>query len=98
MGSLTLTLTNNEGKCIKVIKSLENRGTLLKGTSEKAINQKEGFTSNVPWLLTRAALSLMKNVFTPLTKNVSIALGLCQQHQQQMQLFKIKFMDQESLH
>ena len=97
MGS-GLTLTNNEGKCIKVIKSLENRGTLLKGTSEKAINQKEGFTSNVPWLLTRAALSLMKNVFTSLTKNVLIALGLCQQHQQQMQLFKIKFMDQESLH
>ena len=37
-------MTNNEIKyIIKVIKSLENKGILLKGTTRKITSQKEGF-------------------------------------------------------
>ena len=39
-----ITLTDNEIKDImKVIKSLENRGILLKGTTRNITSQKEGF-------------------------------------------------------
>ena len=39
-----ITLTNNEIKnIIKVIKSLEHRGFLLKGTTRKSISQEGGF-------------------------------------------------------
>ena len=34
-----ITLTNNEIKDIKVIKSLENRGILLKGTTANITNE-----------------------------------------------------------
>ena len=46
LSSLTgssITLTNNEIKYkIKVIKSLENKGVFLRGTSDKFLNQKGG--------------------------------------------------------
>ena len=62
------TLTNNEIKyIINVIKSLENRGTLLKETTRKVTNQEEGFLDFIRSLKT-AGLPLMKNVLTPLTK------------------------------
>ena len=39
---LGITLTNNEIKdIIKIIRSLENKGILLKATSEKFISKKE---------------------------------------------------------
>ena len=37
-----ITLAKNKAKDIKVIRSLENRGTLLKGTTRKINSQKEG--------------------------------------------------------
>ena len=46
MGS-GITLTKNEIKdIIKVIRSLENRGTLPKGTTGKAISQEVGLLGN----------------------------------------------------
>ena len=59
----------------KVIKSLENRGILLKETSRKAIGQKWGFLNFLQPLMT-ADLSFIKNILTPLTKSVLIPLGL----------------------
>ena len=42
--SSEITLTNNEIKDImRVIKSLENRGILLKGTTRKSTSQEGGF-------------------------------------------------------
>ena len=58
---------------MKVIKSLENRGTLLKGT--KITIQAGGFI-NFLWPLIKAGLPLMKSVLTPLAKYVLIPLGL----------------------
>ena len=59
-----IILTNNEVKGImKVIKSLRNRGILLKETTRKITR---------PFLrpLMTAGLPLMKSVFTPLAKSV----------------------------
>ena len=56
-------------KNIKVIKFLENRGILLKGTTTKVTIQDGGFLKFLRPLMT-AGLSLMKNVLTPLAKNV----------------------------
>ena len=68
-----ITLTNNESKyIIKGIKSLEKRAILLKGTTEKSINQKRGWIGS----LMRVGLPLMKNVLAPLTKIVLLALGV----------------------
>ena len=56
---------------IKVIKSLENRGILLKGTTRKITSQEGGFlTINDSWF------PLIKNVLTSLAKSVLIPLGL----------------------
>ena len=77
--------------------SLKNRGILIKGTARKITNQKGGLPNFLRPLMT-ACLPLMKNVFTPLAKSIFIPLGLKQQHQQQMQLFKIKFIDQAQQH
>ena len=55
---------------MKIIKSLENSGVLLKGTTEKFIDQKEGFIG----LLIRAGLQLMKNVIIPLAYNILLLL------------------------
>ena len=54
---------------MKVIKSLENRGILLKGTTRKITSQEGGFLNFLRPLMT-ASLSLMKNVLTPLAKSV----------------------------
>ena len=52
-----ITLTYNEIKDIKVIKSLENRGVLLKGFTRKITSQEEGF---IIFLRPLAGLPLMK--------------------------------------
>ena len=51
-----ITLTNSEIKDIKVVRSLESKGILLKGTTEKVINQTRGFLG----LLIKFCLLLMK--------------------------------------
>ena len=60
---------------MKVIKSLQNRGILLKGTTRKIAGQEGGFLNFLRPLMT-AGLPLMKNVLTPLAKSVLIPLGL----------------------
>ena len=73
---LGITLTSNEIKdFIKVIKSLENRGILLKGTVTKITGQEGGFLNFLRLLMT-AGLPLMKIVVTPLAESVLIPLGL----------------------
>ena len=70
-----INVTKNEVKDImKVIKSLENRGVLLKGTARK-VSQEGGFLSFLRQLMT-AGLPLLKNVFIPLVKTVLLPLGL----------------------
>ena len=59
-----ITLTNNEIKdIIKVIKSLENREILLKGTTTKITSQEGGFLNFLRPLMT-AGLPLMKRLLT----------------------------------
>ena len=71
-----ITLINNEIKdIIKVIKSLENRGILLKGTTRKITGQEGGFLNFLRPLMT-AGLSLMKSVLTPLAKGFLLPFGL----------------------
>ena len=71
-----ITLTNNEIKdIIKEIKSLENRGTLLKRTTTKITSQEGGFLNFLRPLMT-AGLSLMKSVLAPLAKSVLLPFGL----------------------
>ena len=61
-----ITLTNNEIKYImKVIRSLENRGILLKGTTRKIAGQEGRFLNFLRQSVT-AGLPLMKSVLTPL--------------------------------
>ena len=60
---------------IKVIKSLENRGILLKATTRKITIQEGGFLNFLRPLMT-AGLSLMKSVLTPYAKNVLLPFGL----------------------
>ena len=68
-----ITLINNEIKDImKVIKSLENRGILLKGKYEKVLNQKGGF---LPSLMRFSSL-LIKDILTSLAKDVLLPLGV----------------------
>ena len=48
-----ITLTENEIKdIIKVVKSLENRGISLKGTTRKSTSQEEGFLNFLRPLMT----------------------------------------------
>ena len=71
-----IILTNNEIKDIlKVIKSLENRGILLKGTTRKFTSQEGGFLNFLRPLMT-TGLPLMKSVLTSLAKSVLLPLGL----------------------
>ena len=73
MAGSRILSTNNEIKdIIKVIRPLENRGILLKGTTEKVINQKWRFLG----ALMRIGLPLIKNVLKPLAKSVLISLEL----------------------
>ena len=60
---------------MKVIKYLENRGILLKGTTRKITGQNGGFLNFLRPLMT-AGLPLMKNVLIPLAKSILIQLGL----------------------
>ena len=71
-----ITLTNNEIKDImRVIKSLENRGSLLKETNKKIAIQEGDFLNFLKPLMT-AGLPLMKNTCTFLATSVLIPLGL----------------------
>ena len=54
---------------MKVIKSLENRGILIKETTRKFTSQEGGFLNFIRPLIT-AGLPLMKSALTPLAKNV----------------------------
>ena len=61
-----ITLTNNEIKnIIKVADSLENRGILLKGTTNKITSQKKDFSFFFFRVLMAAGLPLMGIEFTP---------------------------------
>ena len=71
-----ITLEKNEIKDVmKVIKSLENRGILLKGNT-RIITIQEGRFLNILRPLMTAGLPLMKNVLIPLAKSILIPLGL----------------------
>ena len=59
---------------MKVFRSLENRGTILKGTTKKIYSQEEGFLNSLAPL---AIVALpLKDVLTPLSKSVLVLLGL----------------------
>ena len=58
-----------------VIKSLENRRSLSKWTTRKVTSQEGEFLNFLRPSMT-AGLPLMKNVLTPLAKNVLLAFGL----------------------
>ena len=60
---------------MKVIKSLENRGILIKGTTRNITSQKGGFLNFHRPLIT-AGLPFIKSVLTSLVKSVLILLGL----------------------
>ena len=67
-----ITLTNNEIKdIIKVIKSLEKGGILLKGTTTKITSHEGGFLNFLRPVMT-AVSPLMKSVLTPSAKSVSL--------------------------
>ena len=71
-----ITLTYDKIKDIlKVIKSLDKRGILLKLTIRKITSQEGGFLNFLRLLMT-AGLPLMKNVFPPTAKNVLLPFGL----------------------
>ena len=74
--SPAITLTNNEIKNIKkIIKSVENKVILLKGTATKITTQKAGYL-NFFRPLTTANVPLMKSLITPLAENVLTSLRL----------------------
>ena len=60
---------------MKVIKSVENRGILLKETTRKITSQEGEFFSFFRPLMT-VGLPLMKSVLTPLVTNVLLPFGL----------------------
>ena len=71
-----ITLTNNEIKyIIKVIRCLENRGILLKGTTKKVTSQEEGFLNFLRPLMS-FDFPLIKNVLIPLAKSVLVPLSV----------------------
>ena len=83
-----ITLKDDEIKDhIKLFKSLENRGILLKRTTTKIASQ-EGRFLNLIRPLMKAGIPLMKSVLTPLAKSVLLPFDSQQKCQQQMQLFK----------
>ena len=58
--ALWIALTNYKTKDnIKVIRNLEKKGVLLKGTTEKFMNETEGFIGNVLTLLMKVGLPLI---------------------------------------
>ena len=65
----------NETKdIIKVIRSLENRGIVLKRTTKKITDKKREFFNFLRLLMT-AGLALIKSVLNPLVASVLIPLG-----------------------
>ena len=71
-----ITLTNIEIKyIIKVIRCLENRGILLKGTTKKVTSQEEGFLNFLRPLMS-FDFPLIKNVLIPLAKSVLVPLSV----------------------
>ena len=60
---------------MKVIKSLENRRILFKGTTTKTTGQEGGFFNFLRSLMT-AGLLLIKIVLMPLAKSALLPLGL----------------------
>ena len=71
-----ITLTNYEIKDImKVIKSLENRGIWLKGTTRKITSQEGGFLNFYRPLIT-AGIPLMKSILTPLAESFFLPFRL----------------------
>ena len=60
---------------VKVIRSLKNRGSLLKGTAGKIVSPERGLINFLGPLL-KIGLSLMKYLPMPLAKSVLITLGL----------------------
>ena len=60
---------------VKVIKSLKNRGILLKGTARKITNHEREFSKFLRSFKT-ACLPLMKDVLTPLAKSVFLPIGV----------------------
>ena len=71
-----ITLTNDEIKDImEQLKSLENRGILMKGTTKKFSSQEEEFL-NFPRPSMTAGLPLIKNLLTQLAKSVLVPIGL----------------------
>ena len=76
IAGLKITLTNTKMKdIIKKIRSIENRGILLKGTTGKIIIQKGGLFNFLGPLM-RADLSLIILILMPLGKNAVMPLGL----------------------
>ena len=88
-----IALTNNEIKdTLKIIKSLENRRILVKGTTTKITGQEGGFLDFFRLLMT-AGLLLMKSVLTPLkVSHLSAAMSAIDAAIQKI------FMDQELQH
>ena len=76
-----------------VIKSLENRGILFKGTTTKITSQEGGFL-NFLRLLTTVDLPLIKTVLFLLAKSVLIPLGLSSGMSAAYEATQKKFMDQ----
>ena len=71
-----ITLTNNEiTDIMKIIRSLENRGILIKRTTRKISIEGVRFL-NFPMSLMTAGIPLMKRVVTPLAKSLLILLRL----------------------
>ena len=71
-----ITLTSNEMKYVmKVIKSLENRWILLKGTTRKITSHRGEFLDFLRPIIT-VGLALMESVLKPLAKSVLFPLGL----------------------
>ena len=71
-----IALANNEIKGImRVIRSVESRGILLKEITKKIRCQEGGLLNFVKSLMT-TALSLMKNVLTILDESILVPLGL----------------------
>ena len=66
-----ITLTKDEIESfIKVIRSLENRRTLLKEATKKSNDQEGKFLGNFLVSLMEVGLPLMEDVLSPLAKNV----------------------------
>ena len=82
---------------MKVIKSLENRGILLKRIPRKITSQEGGFLNFLKPLMV-AGLPLMKSLLTPLAKSVLLPFGLSATMSATDAAIQKKIMDQELQH